>query len=598
MGIKTLLAAAAFIFLFYSPSLGQPSLQMIENYPVDQEYEYWGVHFDELDNYQKGGSEVIWDFSDASTPRDNQVTIRSVTPSETNHEEDFPNANLAIEMESDTVEETTTRFHNNQDEEMTTEGYVAGMEGFMMVVESDEPTKNFERPVNFEDSYLEEDIERTYNFPDGELDAQGTYEFVADGYGELVLPDGRVFEDVLRVVVYEEFSGSEVFFSIEDVRKRYAWYVEEQEEPVMSIDSVTFQSNVMEDDITVLAGQYQAMEQDPPVIESPRDYDINDFASYWNVPAEEIQGFHQGGANHEWDFAEMEHSGDTTTLSIWPPQETGLSEKAEEGEEVWHFDYQDREVWELVNNQPDKVETSNMLLDESGMTTEVSYEFPIKKNEKPLRFGQDYKAEPSKTYQVEDFEGFDEIEAEGFNDYEVDAYGSLQLPDGQEYDDVLRIVTEERYEYEGDFFDMTDHWKQYAWFHEDYDFPVFRIDSVEFETPQFEVSEVFVNYLKDTGTRDFSTEITRQHQSSSDLLRTYSYQSEVYVEYPFTGDEEVHLKVFDLTGRKVADKTSIADQDNRKNFSFSRLQNGLYLFHLEISASDKNVSNSGRIRLD
>ncbi len=176
----------------------------------------------------KAGKNQIWDFSSLSA-EDNQITEEMISPEETTFKTVFPDANL-VEKYSD----GRLVFMNKTN----TENYLLGF-----VDTESEMTMNYpkpmlfaKRPIKFGDKFNNE-YETEYSVKGMDFKGKGTVSIVADGYGTLILPNGK-YENVLRVKITQTQTDKLIKYQSESITETisYVWFDANHTSALLKID--------------------------------------------------------------------------------------------------------------------------------------------------------------------------------------------------------------------------------------------------------------------------------------------------------------------------------------------------------------------------
>jgi hypothetical protein len=219
-------------------AVAQPKLTAFGDMKVGDHYTYLSGPAPELDP-GSAGKNVTWDFSAMKLPAD---TVRQeiITPSAAPHGSEFRNANL--------VENEEGRFIF-----VDKEGGINRLIGMVdvgrnMTMRYDRPFTFARRPLSFGDRYQDT---ATRSFSAGGFSYQGgsVNTLTADGYGTLILPDGR-HPGVMRVRIEQRSSdtaaGGGNVMTVNTVT--YAWYEPGRPEALLKLDQTTIRSTYYNDE--------------------------------------------------------------------------------------------------------------------------------------------------------------------------------------------------------------------------------------------------------------------------------------------------------------------------------------------------------------
>lgn len=146
------------------------------------------------------GADQTWDFSSAIPVVDGDSNNSFVDASNTIDATSFPNASLAIQNNFD----TSVSYLSSSEADLSFEGFY--LENELRTIFTDK-RELFKFPITFNDTFNETFTSSTEYFTDNTFgSADGTIEFIADGYGTLILPYATV-NDVLKVKVTELYTN-------------------------------------------------------------------------------------------------------------------------------------------------------------------------------------------------------------------------------------------------------------------------------------------------------------------------------------------------------------------------------------------------------
>jgi hypothetical protein len=177
-----------------------------------------------------GGSNVVWDFTSLEATKDFVGSLEEsyVTKGCTK----FSTTNTALE------EFGNYFFFNGNDNTLEQYGFMTG-DGNVYIAYT-KPFVKMQYPFTFNSNFTG-NFEGTYNVNEKYLgDIVGTFQVTGDGYGTLLLPDGKSFQNVLRVKEVKNYkqtiSGRST--DIEDVT--YRWYVSNHRFPILVLIKSTY----------------------------------------------------------------------------------------------------------------------------------------------------------------------------------------------------------------------------------------------------------------------------------------------------------------------------------------------------------------------
>jgi hypothetical protein len=187
------------------------------------------------------GAGVTWDFSDTLTAAGIQVNTRYLGP-------DLLPLSDSVFIFSSIG--TTSDYHNYNYFKKNAEGFFfyggrhTPLNGTPYVFYYGNPLKLLQVPFTYGDSFTDKFTAGYPSSPGFSATRRGTIEATADGYGTLIMPNGQVFTDVIRVknqimltdtnynlgkdslmdIFYDYYQGSSAFPLIElGERKTYTW---------------------------------------------------------------------------------------------------------------------------------------------------------------------------------------------------------------------------------------------------------------------------------------------------------------------------------------------------------------------------------------
>lgn len=185
----------------------------------------------ESDNISVGqsGKNKTWDFSLLIKKEGEQLTEEMIAPDETDLKSEFPDANL-VEKHSD----GRLVFMKK----MTTENYLVGFVDTESGLKINylKPMIFAKRPLKYGDKYGGE-YEVEYSTRGMDFKGKGTISIVADGYGTLILPNGK-YENVLRVKITQIQTDKLIQYQSESTTETisYVWFDNEHTSALLKID--------------------------------------------------------------------------------------------------------------------------------------------------------------------------------------------------------------------------------------------------------------------------------------------------------------------------------------------------------------------------
>lgn len=208
-------------------SYAQPTLNNIENFVVGMTLVFQECDTSGVKVGKKGGNR-IWDFSDLQSLNSKTITEDMILPDSTNYKDQFPTANL-VEKYSD----GRLVFAEINKNENYLVGFVDNTIPINMKYEK--PMLFAKRPIHFSDS-ISDTYTTKYNIKNLDFKGQGTVTIIADGYGTLVLPNGK-FENVLRVKITQQQKDTLVQYSTNTSTSTvtYVWFNDKYRSALLKI---------------------------------------------------------------------------------------------------------------------------------------------------------------------------------------------------------------------------------------------------------------------------------------------------------------------------------------------------------------------------
>lgn len=177
----------------------------------------------------KAGKKITWNFSSLKIKKDDITTEEMISPDKIHFKTDFPDANL-VEKYSD----GRLVFMKKTETENYLYGFVDTTSDITM--NYIKPMLFAKRPLNFNDSYNGE-YETEFSVKRMGFKGKGTVSIVSDGYGILILPNGK-FENVLRVKITQTQTDKMIQYQSENttVTVSYVWFDENHTSALLKID--------------------------------------------------------------------------------------------------------------------------------------------------------------------------------------------------------------------------------------------------------------------------------------------------------------------------------------------------------------------------
>jgi hypothetical protein len=176
------------------------------------------------------GPNAVWDFSALSV--DSTTTLQYVAPSATPHAAQFPNATVAQVGGGNTFYYQAT----------ATGVQLVGNVSDGLVIPYSDPGMYLPFPCTYQTSWS--DTEAASFVADGTpVTRTGTATGEADGHGTLVMPDGSIVGDVLRVHWTDSVTDATPVFSFDIVYDSHLYYVNGLDRPLLQVVESTLSFN-------------------------------------------------------------------------------------------------------------------------------------------------------------------------------------------------------------------------------------------------------------------------------------------------------------------------------------------------------------------
>jgi hypothetical protein len=223
-------AIAIILWLTTLSASGQLALSTIEKYSVGSSYSYWAA---DTTNFNTGiaGADITWDF-DYLSKTQNEQNGQVLLPSQTQYENDFPNAN---EVRQDSY--GNYFFLDRKSDTVKLVGFRQNFTNINIVYT--QPPVFSINPFGFGDNHTGQ-TKYEYTFNNNQFVGGGTSVMKADGYGKLIL-DGKTYENVLRVKIEQNNSDTIKPFNTlvsESQTVSYRWYNQYNGVALLIMDSV------------------------------------------------------------------------------------------------------------------------------------------------------------------------------------------------------------------------------------------------------------------------------------------------------------------------------------------------------------------------
>lgn len=329
-----------------------------------------------------------------------------------------------------------------------------------------------------------------------------------------------------------------------------------------------------------------------PVLDDLLDYSPGENANYLLLPYEDMSSFERSGENVDWDFSGMEESTDTSVIRALSPESTEYEGDFPDANLAVEFIFNERELLYFFENEPGFLHTHGLIVEESGETFETDYIDPLENFDRPVSYGDNYAQATERNYSGMGTS----FDAEGTYEMEASAYGSITLPDGETYQDVVLLTITEEYEYDDQFFSMEDYWRGYYWYKEGEKFPVMQIDSFEFNSSMFNSSEASVMYFAGEGEPEDDPNNIAENKSE-DGFEVYFHNNELYIRHTYASAQPAALEVYNLAGSKVAERKGNIPGQSESVFNFDDLNQGIYIYRLKLEGNTDINHKTGRFRV-
>jgi hypothetical protein len=207
---------------------GQPEIQNAENFSEGTILVFQICNSDNV-LVGKAGKKQTWDFSSLNLKEGDKITEEMISPDETNFKTNFPDANL-VEKYSD----GRLVFMKKTDKENYLLGFVDTESD--MTMSYPKPMLFAKRPLKFSDNFRDE-YETEYSVKGMDFKGKGTVSIVVDGYGTLILPNGK-YENVLRVKITQTQTDKLIKYQSESTTETvsYVWFDDKHTSALLKID--------------------------------------------------------------------------------------------------------------------------------------------------------------------------------------------------------------------------------------------------------------------------------------------------------------------------------------------------------------------------
>ena len=215
------------------------ALGMVASAQISLTYQNHGL-FDGKTNQMKlteymnpgnAGANQVWDFSSLKMKKDFTGHVEDINFSELQTK--FPEANVVLD-------EFGNKFLFNCDEQKIEHIGYSSRSGFSSI-KYDEPLMKMKFPFTYGEE-LAGPIHGTYYLKEeASAKINGSYEVIADGYGQLHLPGAIHIKNALRLKTTKKYTQSRSNSSFDVETITYRWYAENMRYPVLVfIESKTF----------------------------------------------------------------------------------------------------------------------------------------------------------------------------------------------------------------------------------------------------------------------------------------------------------------------------------------------------------------------
>lgn len=216
------------LFLFPISLFAQPKIENAENFIDGIVLKFQNCESENVE-VGKAGKNKLWDFSNLKI-KENDLTIEEmILPQKTAFAEKFPDANL-VEKYSD----GRMVFMSKMENENHLLGFVDTNSN--MIMHYTKPMLFAKRPIKFKDNFNDV-YETEFSVKGMEFEGNGTVSIMADGYGTLILPNGK-FENVLRVKISQTQTDVMKQYGSQNVTETttYVWFDENHASALLKID--------------------------------------------------------------------------------------------------------------------------------------------------------------------------------------------------------------------------------------------------------------------------------------------------------------------------------------------------------------------------
>ncbi|MFN5628030.1 MAG: T9SS type A sorting domain-containing protein [Bacteroidota bacterium] len=197
-----------------------------------------------------GGENVTWDFSN-SIEANGPLIIRTIVSSSVYAPlcDSFPLSNIA-----NVGADNNPDFYTLNNQGIIFNGSIINFSGVGYVLKYDNPITNFIFPTTYNDSFVDTFHGSYPSFPNY-LQINGTISSNCDGYGTLIMPNGNIYQNVLRIKYNYQITnaintgGTVAIDTISDIY--YDWVGQDITYPILAIGTrITNPANSPNDNIT------------------------------------------------------------------------------------------------------------------------------------------------------------------------------------------------------------------------------------------------------------------------------------------------------------------------------------------------------------
>lgn len=216
------------VFAFPVLLIAQPNIKNAENFTEGVVLTFQNCESENIE-VGKAGKNKLWDFSELKK-KNNDLTIEEmILPESTAFDKEFSEANL-VEKYSD----GRMVFMSKTENENHLLGFVDTNSN--MTMHYTKPMLFAKRPIKFKDNFNDV-YETEFSVKGMEFKGKGTVSIVADGYGTLILPNGK-FENVLRVKISQTQTDVMKQYGSQNVTETttYVWFDENHASAILKID--------------------------------------------------------------------------------------------------------------------------------------------------------------------------------------------------------------------------------------------------------------------------------------------------------------------------------------------------------------------------